>query len=59
MSTAQDIVQDAASLVEETRKLMESKSTQAVVDIAHQLKCGTAVTAAADLNLFSQSGHGL
>lgn len=61
MSTAQDIVQDAASLVEETRKLMESKSTQAVVDIAHQLKCGTAVTAAADLMMkpFSSIQGGL
>ena len=61
MSTAQDIVQDAATLVEETRKLMESESTQAVVDIAHQLKCGAAVTGAADLMIkpFSPIEKGL
>jgi len=51
MSTAKDIVDDASALVEETRKLMQAKSTQAVVDIAHQLKCGSAVNAAADLVL--------
>lgn len=51
MSTAKDIVNDVSALVEETRKLMDAKATQAVVDIAHQLKCGPAVSGAADLVL--------